>query len=446
MQSALNTAAIPHARWIRIVSPAIIIYIVSYMDKMNIGFAMAGGMNEELRLSMAVAGFAAGMYFIGTMVLQVPAGHIAEHGSAKKFIQYSIIAWGGLSFLTGFVQNAWQLIAMRFLLGVAEGGVYPVVLIIVSNWFPRKELGRANAVCLMGLALAAVLTNPLSGWLIARFGWRWLFFGEGLISLATIFVWFPLISDHPADAKWISREEKDYLVTTLAAEKAERVAAAAKQSGRATWSYKEILANKHLWLLTAIYTCACTGQWGYIFWLPTLVKKLTKASLTNVGLLSALPFIAAIGGLYIFGALSDRKGNRRLCTATCLSSFGICFWIAAQFPTYIWLSCILLVLTGVFTKAWQGTFWAMPDLVLAPGVSGAARGGINAIGNLGGFIGPALVGLVATKTGTMTYGVYSLSAVLILGGIITMFLPKVTAGYKYKAEAKAAGREKATAS
>jgi len=185
---------IPPARWIRIVTPAIIIYIVSYMDKMNIGFAMAGGMIEELRLSMAIAGFAAGMYFIGTMVLQVPAGHIAEHGSAKKFIQYSIIAWGGLSFLTGFVQNAWQLIAMRFLLGVAEGGVYPVVLIIVSNWFPRKELGRANAVCLMGLALAAVLTNPLSGWLISRLGWRWLFFGEGLISLATIFIWFPLIS------------------------------------------------------------------------------------------------------------------------------------------------------------------------------------------------------------------------------------------------------------
>ena len=161
MQSVLNTATIPHARWIRIVTPAIIIYIVSYMDKMNIGFAMAGGMIEELRLSMAVAGVAAGMYFIGTMVLQVPAGHIAEHGSATKFIQYSIIAWGGLSFLTGFVQNAWQLIAMRFLLGVAEGGVYPVVLILVSNWFPRKELGRANALCLMGLALAAVLTDPL---------------------------------------------------------------------------------------------------------------------------------------------------------------------------------------------------------------------------------------------------------------------------------------------
>jgi len=224
----------------------------------------------------------------------------------------------------------------------------------------------------------------------------------------------------------------------LAAEKAERVAAASKLGGRATWSYKDILANKHLWLLTAIYTCACAGQWGYIFWLPTLVKKLTKTSLTNVGLLSALPFIAAIGGLYIFGALSDRKGNRRLCTAICLGSFGICFWIAAQFPTYIWLSCVLLVLTGVFTKAWQGTFWAMPDLVLAPGISGAARGGINAIGNLGGFIGPALVGWVATKTGTMTYGVYSLSFVLVLGGIITMFLPKVTAGYKHKVEATAA--------
>jgi predicted MFS family arabinose efflux permease len=342
------------------------------------------------------------------------------------------------------VQNAWQLLAMRFLLGVAEGGVYPVVLIIVSNWFPRKEVGRANAVCFMGLALAAVLTNPLSGWLISGFGWRWLFFGEGVLSLVTIFLWFPLVSDHPEDAKWISREEREYLVTTLAAEKAERLAAA-QTNGRATWSYKDIIANKHLWLLTAIYTCACTGQWGYIFWLPTLVKKLTKMSLTNVGLLTALPFVAAIGGLYMFGALSDRKGNRRWCTAACLGSFGICFWISAQFPGYIRLSCVLLVVTGIFTKAWQSTFWAMPDLVLAPGVSGAARGGINAIGNLGGFIGPAMVGWAATKTGSMTYGVYSLSVVLVLGSILTMCLPKVTAGYRFKINPNAVDRVKATA-
>ena len=438
MPSAVNTNALPRARWIRIVPPAIIIYIVSYMDKMNIGFAMAGGMIEELKLSMAAAGFAAGMYFLGTMILQVPAGHMAEHGSAKKFIQYSILAWGGLSFLTGFVQNSWQLLLMRFLLGVAEGGVYPVVLIIVANWFPKKELGRANALCLMGLALAAVVTNPLSGWLISKWGWRWLFFGEGAISLAMIFVWYPLISDHPEQAKWISPAEKEYLGTTLAAEKAERAAAATKAMGRAQWSYKQILANKHLWLLTAVYICANTGQWGYIFWLPSLMKKLTKMNLTNVGLLTALPFLAAMGGLYLFGAVSDRKGNRRLATAICLGGFGICFWTSVHFNAHIWLSCVLLVLTGIFTKAWQGTFWAMPDLVLAPGVSGAARGGINSIGNLGGFIGPAMVGWVATKTGTMTYGVYSLCGALVLGCMVTMLLPRVTAGYKYKLEAKPA--------
>ena len=148
---------IPHARWIRIIPPAIIIYIIAYMDRINISFAMAGGMNEALGLSMAGSGMAAGVFFFGYVLLQAPAGHIAEHGSAKRYILWSIIAWGGLSFLTGFVQNSWQLLTVRFLLGVAEGGVYPAVLVIVGNWFPQKELARANALFISSLPLSAAI-------------------------------------------------------------------------------------------------------------------------------------------------------------------------------------------------------------------------------------------------------------------------------------------------
>ena len=189
--------AIPHARWIRIIPPTIIVYIIAYMDRVNIGFAMAGGMNETLGLSLATSGFAAGVFSWGYLILQMPGGHIAEHGSAKKFVMWTIVGWGTISFLTGFVQSGWQLYIMRFLLGVAEGGVYPAMLVIVGKWFPQKELGRANALFLCSLPFSAAITNPISGWIVSHYNWRGLFFFEGVLSLALIAVWLPLVSDSP---------------------------------------------------------------------------------------------------------------------------------------------------------------------------------------------------------------------------------------------------------
>jgi MFS family permease len=423
--------SIPHARWFRIIPPAIIIYIIAYMDRMNIGFAMAGGMNEALGLSMTVSGLSAGIFFIGYVLLQAPAGHIAEHGSAKRYILWTIIAWGVLSFVTGFVQNSWQLLTLRFLLGVAEGGVYPATLVIVGNWFPQKELGRANGLFLCSLPISAIVTNPVSGWIVSNFSWRWLFFAEGIVSLSLIFIWMPLISDRPEDAKWISKEEKEYLVATLAADKAASDIAF-KAAGHVKWSYKQLFADKYLWLMIAIFFCFTTSTLGYALWLPTMIKKIMKVSLTNVGWLTSLPFLMSLTGLYVMGALSDKKGNRRFYIVLSMAAFGVCFWIATLFPDHIWLSYGLLVLTGLFQKGMQSPFWSIPSIIFPPGVAGASRGLINGIGNLGGFCGPVLVGWLTTKTGSMTYGIYGLAAVSILGGIITLLLPKITAGYKYK--------------
>jgi len=429
-------APIPHARWIRIIPPTIIIYIIAYMDRINIGFAMAGGMNEALGLSMAVSGLAAGVFFFGYVLLQAPAGHIAEHGSAKKYILWAIIAWGSLSFCTGFVQNSWQLLTLRFLLGIAEGGVYPAVLVIVGNWFPQKELGRANALFLSSLPLSAALTNPLSGWLVTNHGWRWLFFVEGAVSVALIFIWMPLISDRPEEAKWISKAEKEYLITTLAADKAAREAAF-KTAGHAKWSYKQLLADKGFWLMVVIFFCFCTSTIGWVIWLPTLLKTIMKMSLTNVGWLTSLPFLMSLAGLFLMGVLSDKKGNRRFYIVFSLIVFGACFWSATLFPRLIWVSYGLLVLSGLFEKSMQGPFWSIPSLIFPSGVAGGARGFINGVGNLGGFFGPALLGWIVTKTGSMTYGIYGLSAVSVFGGIIAILLPKITTGHKQKMEVNA---------
>jgi sugar phosphate permease len=426
MSTETTAAKIPSGRWWHILPVAIIVYIIAYMDRMNISFAMAGGMNEALGLSMTMSGFSAGIFFFGYMVLQIPGGHWAEHKSAKKFIMWTIIGWGVISGLTGFVQNAWQLLVMRFILGVAEGGLYPAILVMIANWFPSKEIGRANAIFLMSLPLSAVITSPVSGWIIETYDWRSLFYLEGVISLVLLFVWMPLISDRPEDAKWISKEEKDYLITTLAREKLERQAVFEKQ-GPVDTSFKKLLKNKHLWMMALIYLCYTTGQYGYTIWLPTILKNLTKMSLTNVGWLSSLPFILALAGLYVMGALSDKKGNRRLYTA--LSNFGFAglFVLATMFSGQIWLSFGLLVLTGLFTKSIQSTFWAMPAVLFPQGTSGAARGFINGLGNLGGFTGPTFAGWLATMAGgNMTYGVYGLAGALVLGGLVTLMLPKTT--------------------
>jgi sugar phosphate permease len=428
--------AIPNGRWLRIIPPTIIVYIVAYMDRMNIGFAIAGGMNESLRISMTISGLAAGIFFFGYMVLQIPGGHFAEHGSAKKFIAWTIIAWGGISTLTGFVQNEWQLLAMRFLLGVAEGGLWPAILVILGNWFPAKEVGRANAFFMSNLAVSAIITNPLSGWVIAHFNWRYVFVLEGLISVGLLFIWMPLISDHPEHAKWISAEEKEYLVTTL---RQEKEAFQKKQTGQAPSSYKGLLANKDCWMMILIYFCYANGQYGFLLWLPTIIKNLTKMGMTNVGLLSAIPYLTGLLGLYVFAVFSDRSLNRRFHTAITQFGFGICFFLATQFPKHIWVSYALLVATGLFTKAVSSNFWTIPPLLFPPGIAGGARGIINAIGNLGGFLGPFMVGWIGTLFG-MKVGIYALVFFLIAGGILTMFLPEVTAGRKKSlADSAAAG-------
>src|SRR6267143_210099 len=244
-------AAIPRARWVRILPGTVLIYVIAYMDRMNISLAMAGGINRDLHLSMTRSGLAAGVFFIGYMLLQVPAGHIAEHLSAKKYVLWSILAMGTVSLLTGFVQNGAQLIGMRFLLGVAEGGIYPALLIVVSRWFPSKEIGRANAVFLASLPLSTVLTNPISGWLVSKYDWRWMFFLEGGLSILLVLLWLPMISDRPRQAKWISLAEKNYLEETL---EAERLASERhfQTQANADWSYKRLLLDGNLWLMTLI--------------------------------------------------------------------------------------------------------------------------------------------------------------------------------------------------
>nr|WP_284708146.1 MFS transporter [Sporomusa sphaeroides] len=393
------------------------VYIFSFMDRTNLGIAVAGGMSESIGMTASMAGMASGIFFFGYLLLQIPAGHLAEKGSAKKFIAITIAIWGGLSVLTGFVTEVWQLMVIRFLLGVSEGGVWPAMLVMLAHWFPPEERARANAFFIMNLAIACIITGPLSGWIIEQWGWRSVFFVEGVLSIALIFVWWPLIADRPENAKWISPAERDYITRKIQEEHA------AVKSEHGPVSYKSILKDVTLWKLSYIYFGYQVGIYGFIMWLPTILKTLTKGGIAQVGYLSALPYIIALPGLYLFGAWSDKSGDRKPYVALPALGGAICLILSVVFKDQIWISFGWLCAYGFFWQAYQGPFWTLPPMFFPPEVAGGARGIINALGNMGGFVGPFAVGWIVTTWGSMDIGVYVLAFFYITATLLTYTLP-----------------------
>jgi sugar phosphate permease len=423
----LNTAtpayeaddAIPRRRWGRVIPPLLLACIISYMDRVNIAFAMPGGMNADLGMNASMAGLAGGIFFFGYLFLQIPGGRRAALGSGKKFIAWSLVSWAVLSALTGLVTQTWELLALRFLLGVAEGGMLPVVLTMVSQWFPDRERGRANAMVIMFVPLAGMITAPLSGFVLAAYDWRHLFFSTALLSILFLGVWLAFADDGPETARWVSPREKAYILDTLRAEN-ERKQAAGTPS---VTSLGALLRNPTIWLLIAINLCYQAGIYGYTMWLPTLLKDLTHTGMGKVGLLAMIPYVAMVIGMFVTSYLSDRTGKRRLFVLLPLVGFAACLALSVLSHATMTLSFAFLIGCGFFLQAAAGVFWAIPPKLCSVEVAGSARGLINALGNLGGFCGPYAVG-VLTQHVSSAAGVYCLAAVLAVAGLLALTLPK----------------------
>lgn len=425
---AINQIPIPKGRWLRILPIMLIACIISYMDRVNIAFALPGGMAADLGINPEMAGMAAGIFFIGYLFLQVPAGRLAVYGDATKFIGWSLFSWFIISVLIGFVQSYNQLLVLRFALGVAEGGMLPVMLTMISNWFPDHERARANATLIMFVPLAGMFTAPLSGFLIEDYGWRVLFFVTGAISLVATFLWFAIISNRPQEAKWISEAEKEYILACLKAEQAAILQvpnAANVGEVSAKTSLKAVLANSVLWRLTLVWFLYQIGIYGYTIWLPEILKDLTQGSMQKVGFLTILPFLACMAGMFFHSYFSDKTGRRKWFIAAPLLGFSICLILSVVLKYNTWYSYAALVGCGFFMQAAAGIFWAVPAKIFDAQSAGSARGVINALGNLGGFVGPYMVGaLIAHSSKDM--GVYSLALALFLAAAVSMlFLPTV---------------------
>ena len=410
---------IPSTRWLRIITPVLIACIISFMDRVNISFALPGGMEADLGITSQMAGVASGIFFIGYLFLQIPGGRIAVNGSGKRFIAWSLMAWAVVSIATGFVTHEYQLLVLRFILGVSEGGMLPVVLTMVSNWFPEKELGRANAFVMMFAPLGGMLTAPVSGAIIAALDWRWLFIIEGLLSVVVLAVWWFMISDRPEEARWLPEAERHYLVTTLAAERAAKLAEDAVSNA----PVKDVFRNSGLMKLVILNFFYQTGDYGYTLWLPTILKGLTGGSMASVGFLAVLPFVATLAGIYVISLFSDRSGKRRLWVRFSLYSFAAALVASVVLREHVVAAYIALVICGFFLKSATSPFWSMPGRIAAAEVAGSARGVINGLGNLGGFCGPYLVGVMIYLYG-QNVAVCALAGSLIIAGTMTFLLPK----------------------
>jgi sugar phosphate permease len=411
--------AFPRRRWLRVIPPLLLACIISYMDRVNIAFAMPGGMNADLGMDATMAGLAGGIFFFGYLFLQSPGGKRAALGSGKKFIAWSLISWAALSGLTGLVTHTWELLTLRFLLGVAEGGMLPVVLTMVSNWFPDRERGRANAMVIMFVPLAGMITAPLSGYILAAYDWRHLFFSTGVLSLLFLIVWMLFADDGPETARWVSPREKAYVLDALREEQ-ERKRASGKPTAA---SFGAMMRNPTIWLLIAINFCYQVGIYGYTMWLPTLLKNLTHTGMGNIGLLAMLPYIAMMVGMFATSYLSDRTGKRRLFVLLPLVGFAACLALSVLTHEMMLVSFAFLIGCGFFLQAAAGVFWAIPPKLCSPETAGSARGLINALGNLGGFCGPYAVG-VLTQHVSSAAGVYSLAVTLAVAGLLALTLPK----------------------
>ncbi|MDP4085297.1 MAG: MFS transporter [Bacillota bacterium] len=401
-----------NSKWLKIIPVAFVMYMLAYIDRINVGILMPF-IQKDLHTSASAAGDIAGIFFVGYVIFQIPGGILASKWSAKKIVFILMILWGITSTACGFVQTEGQLKFMRFLLGVAEGGVWPAVLVLLANWFTIKERARANAFWMACLPVSAMVMAPLSGLLLGYFDWKTIFIIQGIPPIIWAFVWYFLVIDQPKDAKWLAKDDKDSLIKELENEKKSSV----KSEG-----FSAAFKNKTVWGLVFMYFCWMTGFYGYTLWVPSVVGTFTKSPAT-LGWLTAIPFTCALIGMVINSMWSDKRLNRVQHVAVPLVIAAITM-VAGQFVQSPVLQMILLSITAIGVYAPYGPLWAVPTAIIPATVVGAALGLQNALGNLGGYLGPKFVGVLKDSTGSYHAGFLFLAGALVVGAIAITILGK----------------------
>ena len=422
VKPTLPAASLAPARWTRIIPVALIMYTIAFIDRTNISLALPR-ISRELNLDPQQAGTVAGIFFWGYLALQIPGGHLAKHWSPKKFISVLLIAWSLFAVGCGFARNYHELLLLRLLLGVAESGVFPATLILLSHWFSRAERARANAMWLLCLPGAVILSSPFSGWMLDHCGWRIMLIAEGVLPLAWLAIWLAFVQDNPAEARWLPQAERESLVAKLRAE-----SAALEHSEDVP--YLRALMRPQVFVLAAIYFCFVSGQMGLLFWLPSATETFKKLSSLHTGIVYTFPFIIGAIALLVVARHSDKANERRKHASAAMFLGGLFILLAvAVIPYSPLLAFAFITLSGIGAYAPMGPFWAIPTETLPAKTVGSVMGFVNAIGNLGAYFAPLIVGYLNKMTGNFVSGFAYLGAITVVGGALCLLLREKSASH-----------------
>ena len=415
MEKALDmTKRLINRRWLYIMPIVFITYSLAYLDRANYGFAAAAGMAEDLHITPGLSSLLGALFFLGYFFFQVPGAIYAQKNSVKKLIFVSLILWGGLATLTGIVSNAYMLIGIRFMLGVVEAAVMPAMLVYLCHWFTRAERSRANTFLILGNPVTMLWMSVVSGYLVSHFSWRWMFIIEGLPAIIWAFIWWRLADEKPAQATWMSEEDKIDLQRTLDAE----------QVGiKPVKNYAEAFRSPKVIILALQFFCWSIGVYGFVLWLPSILKQGAHLDMVEAGWLSALPYLAAVIAMLAVSWGSDRIQRRKRFVWPPLLVAALAFYGSyALGSEHFWWSYSLLVLAGACMYAPYGPFFAIVPEILPSNVAGGAMALVNSMGALGSFAGSYLVGYLNSATGNPGASYLLMSGALLVSVVLTLFL------------------------
>lgn len=395
-------------------------FFAAYLDRVNVGFAKLQ-MVGELQFSDYVYGLGSGIFFIGYALCEVPSNLILHRVGARIWIARIMITWAVISALFALVNSAGQFYVLRFLLGVAEAGFAPGVLLYVTFWFPAKWRARVMALFFTAVPVSGIVGAPLSGWIMHTFdgvlghgGWRWLFVLEALPALAAGILAFKLLPNGPKDVAWLSQAEKDLIERDLKAD------AAARHTHH---SAGQFLRDPRLWLLVAIFFMIVMGQYAISFWLPTIVQDAGIADPLLNGILTAIPFIVATIVMLALGRSADHFRERRFHLMLPMTVGAIALALSPAAHGNLALSITLLSLAAAGLLSSTAMFWAIPPAFLGGVYAAAGIATVNAIANIAGFVSPFLIGSIVTATKSLPAGLYAISAIVLVGMLLVLLLP-----------------------
>ncbi len=398
-----------------------VLYVANYLDRTNIAYATLG-MKGDLGLTDSVFGTASGIFFIGYLGLQIPGALLVERWSAKRLLALTLITWGALTALTGFVRSPLELYGARFLLGAAEAGFFPGVIVYLTHWFIYRDRAKAVALFMSAIPIGFILGGPIAGailgvrWLGVP-GWRWLFLFEGvpaiILGIATLF----FLPDRPNQARWLRAEESDWITTRLTEERE----AKAHAHHMTLW---QTLRHPAVLMLTLGLFFTYSGGYAFWFWEPTMLQRLTGWSILRVSWMGSLIFGAGLIGMLVLGWSSDRTHERRwhFAIPQLIAALALGAWFLAPHSN-VWL-VLVFTLVGFGTTAYLPSFWALPSAFLTSSAAATAIGFINCVASIGGFVGPKIMGELSQRTGSFHGGFIFMIACWTIASVLVLVCPR----------------------